>query len=257
MVDACFDKPNPMDFKSEDLMGAFADKTKTFPKDLLNVPNQGIDPKTTMSCTRQGLANITNGNNLISQWTQDSLLAKRKWLEAVDRSPWISATGDYLQNALNQFKEDKLIAGYYIVSGKDAHMSAIDKGHFIYSGSNNGDWGNVRDKWIYAIKNPSSGHAYVKGVEYNDKGLIGLNSYGIDNGFFLLPWELCDTTFTSYAIIDFDDEEAILLYKKQLMEKEIQEATDFGIFNGKDLDSPVTRSECARMVLRAYKLTQK
>lgn len=228
-----------------------------FPKERLIIFNQWADPDTEMSCTRQWLGNITNGNNLISHEFQDPLLAKTKWIEAYIKNSRIKAQGDYLQNALDQFLADKLIAGYYIVSGKQEHMDAIDKWHYIYWGSNNGDWVSVRDKKLYAIKTPSSWHAFVKGVAYDDIWLTWINSYGEDNGYFTLPWELCDTTFTSYAIIDFVDEAEILAYKQKKSMEEIQEAVDLGIFNGKDLDAPATRSEVARMILRMYKLLTK
>lgn len=69
-----------------------------------------------------------------------------------------------------------------------------------------------------------------------------------------MPWEFCNTTFTSYAIIDFVDEEAISLYKKQLMDKELDETISAGIWSGTNPDAPATRSEVARMVLRASKI---
>jgi len=96
-----------------------------------------------MSCSRQGLANITNGNNLLGQNSQDVLLGKKEWMKAVAKNPDIKVNGDYLQNALKQFKADKLIEGYYVVSTKEEHEAAIDKGHFIYTGSDNGDWNSV------------------------------------------------------------------------------------------------------------------
>ncbi len=255
---ACEDKPRITDFKASELMWEVGTKRDvSFPKERLAIFNQWADKDTEMSCSRQWMGNITNGNNLIAQDTQDPLLAKTKWIEAYIKNPQIKVQWDYLQNALDQFLEDKLIAGYYIVSGKQEHMDAIDKGHYIYSWSNNGDWTSVRDKKLYAIKTPSSGHAFVKGVEYNDIWMTSINSYGANNGFFTLPWELCDTTFTSYAIIDFVDEEAILAYKlKRKSMEEIQEAKDLWLFNGENLDIPVTRGECARMVLRAYKLSK-
>ena len=40
------------------------------------------------------------------------------------------------------------------------------------------------------------------------------------------------------------------------MDDEIKEAVTLGIFSGSDLDKPASRSEVARMILRAYKLTQ-
>lgn len=165
---ACFDNPSPLDYKASELLGAITGSGKTFPKELLQIFNQGADEETLMSCTRMGLANITNGHNLLAQNKQDVLLGKKQWMKAVKADPKIKVNGDYLQNALKQFVKSKLISGYYVVNTVDEHKQAIDKGHFIYSGSSNGDWASVRDKKVYAIKNPSSGHAFVKGVSYDD-----------------------------------------------------------------------------------------
>ena len=154
--DACMDLPSPLDYRAVDMQQVGSTRKITFPEALIKIFNQGADLYTHMSCTRQGLANITNGNNLIAQGSQDILLGKNQWLKAVEKMPNIATQGDYLRNALNQFVADKLISGYYVVSGQQEHMEAIDKGHFIYSGSNNGDWRSVRDEKVYGIKNPSS-----------------------------------------------------------------------------------------------------
>jgi len=257
MENACFDLPSPLDFKASDLLGSMTGSKKDFPIELLEIFNQWADKDTLMSCTRMGLANITNGNNLLDQNAQDVLLGKKEWLKAIAKNPKIKEWGDYLQNALKQFVKSRLASWYYVVSTVDEHKQAIDKGHFIYSGSNNADWASVREKKLYALKTPSSWHAFVKGVAYNETWLIGINSYGQNNGFFTIPWELCNTTFTSYAIVDFVDENAILTYKKQLMEAQIQKAIELGITNGERLEEPILRREAIIMIMRLYELLKK
>lgn len=256
---ACIDNPSIFDYKASDLEWLLwaAEEVLPFPKELLEIFNQWADKDTLMSCTRQWLANITNGNNLIYQGSQDIMLAKNEWIKAYNKNPSIKANWDFLQAALNQFVADKLISGYYTVSWKQEHMNAIDKWHWIYSWSNNGDWTSVANDWIYKLKTPSSGHAMAKWVEYDDEWLIGINSYWKKNWFFKIPWELCDTTFTSYAIIDYKEESAILAYKHKLNMETVQRAIDLWITNGQSLESPVLRRECIIMIMRMYDLLKK
>lgn len=253
------DRPSQFDYTASDLEWLLwaVEQILPFPQDLLKIFNQWADADTYYSCTRQWLANITNGNNLIFQASQDILLAKNEWIKAYNANPWIKNAGDYLQNALKQFVDDKLIAGYYIVKGKQEHMDAIDKGHWIYSWSTNGDWNSVATDGVYKIKTPSSGHAWVKWIAYDDTWLTGINSYGQENGYFTIPWDLCDTTFTSYWILDFVDESAILAYKQKLNMEQVQKMVDLGITNGKDLEKPILRREAIVMIARLYELLKK
>ena len=255
---ACIDLPSPLDYTASDFEWLlWSERVTPFPKELLEIFNQWADDDTIMSCTRQGLGNITNGNNIIFQWTQDVLLSKKEWVKAYIANQWIKTKWDYLQNALKQFVADKLIAWYYIVKWKKEHMEAIDKGHWIYSGSNNGDWASVRNDKVYKIKTPSSGHAFVKAIAYDDIGMTGINSYGNTNGYFHMPWDLCDTTFTSYWIVDFIDEDAINKYKQKLSMDQVNKMVELWISNGQDLEKPILRREALIMIARLYELLKK
>lgn len=254
---ACYDKPSKLDYKASELLGAITGSGKAFPIELLEIFNQWADTDTLMSCSRQWLANITNGNNLLWQNTQDILLWKKEWLKAVAKNPSIKVNGDYLQNALKQFKTDKLISGYYVVTTREEHEAAIDKWHFIYSGSDNGDWNSVWNNKIYKTKPNGFWHAFVKGCAYDEDGLTGINSYGTQNGFFKIPWDLIGTTFTSYAIIDHQDAEELSIYRKKLMEAQVQKAVELGITNGQNLETPILRREAIVMIMRLYELLKK
>lgn len=251
--DSCKDLPSPLDYKASELLWAITWSKKTFPKDLLQIFNQWADKDTQMSCTRQWIANITNWNNLLWQWEQDILLAKKKWIEAYLKTPIIKTQWDYLQNALKQFLDDKLIAWYYVVKWKEEHKQAIDKGHYIFSGSNNWDWVSVRDNKIYKIKENAPWHAFVKWCDYNDVWLVWINSYWQNNWFFDMPWDLVDTTFTSYAIIDFVDEKEILIFNKKKMEERINRLIELWITNWKDRELNITRWD---MMLMLWKLVE-
>lgn len=255
---ACIDKPSIFDYKASDLEWLlWGTENPVFPKELLDIFNQWADKDTLMSCTRQWLANITNGNNLISQGSQDVMLAKNEWIKAYNKNPSIKANWDFLQSALNQFVADKLISGYYTVSWKQEHMNAIDKGHWIYSWSNNWDWASVRDSWVYKIKSPSSSHAYVKAIAYDENWTTWINSYWKSNWFFTMSWDLCDTTFTSYACVDYIDEKAIQQYKQKLNMEQVQKMVDLWVTNGQDLEKPIIRREAIILIARLYDLLKK
>jgi len=85
--------------------------------------------------------------------------------------------------------------------------------------------------------------------------MIDLNSYGAENGYFLMPWDLFDTTFTKYAIIPIQDIDAILLYKKNIMSNITIEAAkksfEAGIWNGQRPQETASREEVAAMIQRA------
>lgn len=240
IVNACIDTPDDRDYTDEVLWYIEEKTIKPFPKSKLKIFNQWTDKDTLNSCTRQWLANITNWNNLNEIWTQEELLAKRIWLKAIDLVPWIKNNGDTLQNALNQRVEEKLIAWYYKIKGKEAHKKAINNGHRIYSWSSNWDWKSVKENKTYKLRTDWKivWHRFVKWIEYNDKWLTAINSYWLTNWFFLLPWDLCDTTFTSYAIMDFIDEKPLNKYKAE------------NIWNKERPDDIITRLELNTILKR-------
>jgi len=70
--------------------------------------------------------------------------------------------------------------------------------------------------------------------------MIDLNSYGAENGYFLFPWDLFDTTFTKYAIIPIQDIDAILLYKKNIMSNITIEAAKKSFEAGVEINGEMT-----------------
>lgn len=257
-INACLDEPTPLDFKFSELVGTLSEIKKIFPQDKLQIFNQGADPDTLMSCTRQWLANITNGNNILGQNYQDINLAKKEWLKAIEINPSIKNQWDYLQNALKQFVDDKLISGYSVVSTIEEAKAAIDRGNYIYSGSSNWDWASVRNENLYRIRTDGRvcWHAFAFGVAYNDQWFIGINSYGNDNGYFLIPYELFDTTFTKYCIFDYVDQQEIDLYKQKTMEQRIERIKALGITNGQNPDMNITRKEAMLMIGKLVELIE-
>lgn len=256
-INACSDNPSPLDFKFSELIWSLTEQEKKiFPIELLQIFNQWTDPDTIYSCTRQGLWNITNWNNILGQNSQDILLWKKEWMKAIEANPSIKNSWDYLQNALKQFQNDKLIAWYTVINTIEEAKQAIDRGNYIYTGSNNWNWNSVRDNNLYKIKQNSFGHAFVFWIWYNDTWFIWINSYGQENGQFTIPYELFNTTFTKYAIQDFIDQDAILLLKTKKMEERKQRIIDLWISNGLNPDMNITRNETMLMLWKLVELIE-
>ena len=72
-----------------------------------------------------------------------------------------------------------------------------------------------------------------------------------------MPWDLCDTTFTSYWIVDFIDEDAINKYKQKLSMDQVNKMVELWISNGQDLEKPILRREALIMIARLYDLLKK
>ena len=84
---------------------------------------------------------------------------------------------------------------------------------------------------------------------------MGVNSYGEENGYFSIPYDLVGTLFTRYAVTDAKDEEAISLYRQRIMDnitiEDAKKALEAKIWNGLDPQKPATREEVAAMIYRA------
>jgi len=249
MKNACFDKPRLTDFDYQEIFWLINDIIKEFPIKELNIQDQSSDDAMFYSCTRQWMAHITNWNNLLAQWEQDDWMAKRLWLEYCKIVSSAKTTWATLQSSLDQFLEQGLISWYSRTWTIEAMKSAIDSGRFIFTGSQNWDWTYVKNNHIYRLRTDKRtlGHAFCI-IGYNLTWFIAINSYGENNGVFEIPYNLVNTLFTRYAISDFEDTDRILLFKQNIMQKNIQKAIDSWITSGKNQDKPATRWEVMTMM---------
>lgn len=257
---AVIDIPDERDYPYEMLVGGEY-KNVEFPRDILIVQNQWAQPLTKMACSRYGMAHIANGQNiLLDKWQPYQWIDL--WKSYLEINPQAETSGATLQSALKQAKDTKIISWYAVVKTIDEAKQAIDRGHFIYTGSSNGDWVSVRDKKIYALRTDSRivWHVWVI-IGYDDTGFIAINSYGQNNGYFSLPYNLFDTTFTKYAIIPTQEIDTILLYKQRIMDgisiESAKTAFTNGFWNGERPKDTVTREEAAAMVERAFEKLSK
>lgn len=185
ILNAIVDTPDERDIPYRDLVlvgGSTADKV-VFPMDRLIIQNQAAQDITSMACSRYGATHIINGQTLLTEDKQD-LQGIDLWKRYLEKNPSAERNGATLLSALDQAKKEGLISAYGTIDTVELAIEAIDKGHFIYTGSNNGDWISVRDKNLYALRTDSQiiGHCWViVNHKKDEKKLIAINSLGQEN----------------------------------------------------------------------------
>lgn len=134
--------------------------------------------------------------------------------------------------------------------------SALMNGNLIYTGSKTGDWTSVRNTKVYKLRSDSVtvGHAFCI-VGFNKQGWIAINSYGESNGYFTIPYDLTNTLYTRYAVMDSKDKDAITNYKLNIMQEitieDAKLALEAKIWNGENAKQTASREEVAAMIYRA------
>lgn len=253
MENACTDIPRLSDWEYSEIFWGESQPV-VFPK-TVTIADQWYEWKYRMSCTRQAMAHISNGQNII-EWVWENVhLAFQMWDEYLKKDPDAIRLWATLQSSLDQFLSRKIISWYSVVRRVDEAKDALDAWRFIFTGSQNGDWRYVRSNKEYRLRTDwrTMWHAFAI-VWYDGDDFIGLNSYGKDNWYFRIPSKLFNTLFTRYAISDFRDREIINNHHQTMNDKEWMEAQALGIWNGERSTDPVTRLESAKMTLRALKI---
>lgn len=74
------------------------------------------------------------------------------WETYLKTNPKAESEGATLQSALDQFMEVGYITGYTRLDTIENMKASLDNIRPIYTGSQNGDWVNVRDKQIYRLR---------------------------------------------------------------------------------------------------------
>ena len=135
-------------------------------------------------------------------------------------------------------------------------MKAIDNWDYIYTGSNNGYWYWVYKTHIYSIKPKKTAWHLFCIIGYNGDWFIAVNSYGKKDGYFVIPYDLVNTLYTRYAVLNDDKEEYLLLFKTKLLMKTVAEnvktLVDLWITNGERLNEKASREEVLVLVARMY-----
>lgn len=258
VLDACRDEPSSLDWEFGTLFGAENVRVppESFMAVLPRIQNQTEQPETGMACTRYGMTHIVNSQNLrVAQEAAKSyveLLAKDAWAEYVKTNPLAQRDGATLQSALEQFRKNGHCTGYAKCNGWE--MEALSTYRLILTGSIDGDWYNTKRTGTYTRRTDgkSLGHCFAI-YGYDDDFFYAVNSLG--DGTFKIPRALMSSLFTRYAVADATDEEAILAYRKSIMDaitiEDAKKAVESGIWNGTNPQAPATREEVAAMIQRA------
>lgn len=256
IFDACRDEPSSLDWEFETLFGASVTPPESFSAPLPRIQNQTEHSDTGMACTRYSMAHIVNSQNLrVTQETGLEIpeeIARDYWLAYVKAFTSASKEGATLQSALEQFSKSGKITGYAKCNGWE--KEAVSSYRLIHTGSIDGNWYETKRTGIYTRRTDgkSLGHAFCI-YAYEPGFFIAINSLG--DGTFKIPEKLIGTLFTRYAVTDATDEEAILSYRKRIMDaitiEDAKKALEAKIWNGLDPQKPATREEVSAMIFRA------
>lgn len=150
------------------------------------------------------------------------------------------------------------IAGYYWCKNQNAVDDSIESGFAISTGSKEIDWVATRANNNVAVRGEGSAHLFtILGKDdakqcYIAKDSAGENKwYSMDKGYFYIPYDMFDTLYSCYALIDKGNQEIIdkIHADKMLLET----AKNLGFTNGKFLEAYAERWMAALMLARVMK----
>lgn len=209
----CFDSPDTRDYSAQQYID-MAMGTESYERPTKEVIIQ--DQKKTSACTRYASVVINNGQN-INEYNKN-------WQKYDQIDPlivWNRGNKNLtLTSALSQLKTEGLIAGRTAIKKVPSDKSqailtmkqAIDMGNYIFTWSDNGDWGKTwTAPFTYTLRTDGRivWHAWAIVTYDESKQMFKCpNSRWPkrwDKWYFRLRYEDIDKIFTKYCIIDKDD----------------------------------------------------
>ena len=166
------------------------------------------DPSTKYACWAcasiwvSNSMNYDEGSDVYTDWIEARYEQLEDW--DADVSQWST-----MMSWIDYHLEKDLISWWYIVGTPEEAHTAMCKGHYIWSGSNNINWTETRKPPYDAVYGWGSGH-FVR-LEYSnkpDRGFTWANSYWLDSyddGSFYTDWDDFDQLFTCVAFVDKED----------------------------------------------------
>lgn len=232
----------------------------TLPEDFIikdnEIQNQSLQAITRMGCVFYAWSSISNTMNFLKGEPEKisglelSKIAIDEWLLNINEWAYVSSSPKLL-------KKLGYIEAYWLCRTIEEVKLSIFNGKPVQTGSNKISWNLTRKNNNVAVgKTNSPWHSFFI-CGWNKEWFICENSYWeekYNGGYFTLRYEDYNLLFNSkYAFTDTPN--AQILYKKKMMEKinleEAKEAFELWIWNGQDATLPVSREECATMILRA------
>ncbi len=249
LYDACIDAPRDTDYSHDEL---FWSEWATVEKKQLNktkAQNQWAQKETHYACTIYSMVHCSNEENFLEASKLGSSVDEMNAIDivkdVVEADVWFNPTSGWsLQEAMDYFRKNNIIAGYAICKTLSDIKQAILSGRMVNTWSRSINWTETKRNGNIAVAGTSYWHAFC--IEWFDDTrwvLICRNSYGeqqYDSGRFYVRYEDLWLLYTRYAIIDYSDKVIILGNKWKIL----------GIWNGERPNDPVTRLELATILQR-------
>lgn len=83
---------------------------------------------------------------------------------------------------------------------------------------------------------------------------MAINSYGQENGYFDIPYELFGTLFSKYAIVSQKYQDIISNHKAKMDETYMKKTVDSGLMSSDRPDDSVTRKEMSIIIGRLLEM---
>lgn len=264
-VNAVYDVIDERNYNYDEVFWTQKEYPSKFIMDQWEYQNQWIEDITKYMCVYYSTWHWNNEQNII-EWSWVKINCKNFWLLASENNLLDLNAWTKLQNWPDFGIELKYISWYTKVRSLNDIKDSIINKRPIVIGTNKGNWKDAKKTPFILTLGDSYGHAFVI-IWYDDNYMWGCiickNSYWNDwwdNWKFYIKYsDFKEILFYSkYSLTD--EINPIINYKQQIMDNiNIEKAKDAfiaWIWNGKDASKPVTREECATMVMRALEKLQ-
>jgi hypothetical protein len=262
--DACIDRPDYRDWRSDDICGSVVEIPERVNLWETPIYNQTLDKSTEYACTLYGLTHSSNEENF-EEFVRNKLSGlfftpknPNSFIDAAQKAGWFNPIkGGALQDALKFFRDDlKLISGWGRITSFEGVKQALARGNTVYTGSNQADWTTTASTGIFTPATSSYGHAFMfDGYDGDEMGdfLWLRNSGGVTWGLAgrcKLYVENFRNLFSAYEVFDQSSADIISNFRKKMDTAIIQALKEAGITNGERPNDNVTRQETWLMLGR-------
>lgn len=214
-----------------------------------------LDQQREGACTVFGISKASNEENYFDQGS--TVDAMNKWREYIDKGlvPENGVNWWSMWWAMNAFKNDGIIAGWYSCPDPESVLRALKLKRCVYTGTNRCNWSATSSSGVFTPSdNVVVGHVFaIIGIDMKKREYIAANSWGTDwgkeNGLFRIPFDKEGYLYSRIAIIDkIDNADA---ESEDIIAANTMK--DMGIWNGKMPNNILAKMHGVLMVMRAVK----